>query len=275
MPAGSGTIYDVIMLRSAFRKLQNKVFLPLIVFASCASLPLVSDEQLNNMGSEAFDEIKSQTPVERDRRINDYVLCITHNLLEVTDDPTGVREWEIVVFRDQNVNAFALPGGKIGVFTGLLSVAENQHQLAAVIGHEIAHVTARHAKERVTQNMIAQGGLSVAEMVLGDNPAAMGALGLGTQFGVLLPFSRKHENEADEIGLELMAKAGFNPRESVSLWENMMAAAEAAGSNQPPEFMSTHPAGDTRIRRLEGQMGDALILQEIARRNGKNPNCSL
>ncbi|MBW7859069.1 MAG: M48 family metallopeptidase, partial [Leptonema sp. (in: Bacteria)] len=177
--------------------------------------------------------------------------------------------WEIVVFRSPDVNAFALPGGKIGVFTGLLSVATTQDQLAAVLGHEVAHVTKRHGKQRVQQQVIAQGGMAVLEGVIGDNEMLMAAVGVGAQYGVLLPFSRAHESEADLVGLDYLAKAGFNPQGAVQLWQNM----EAAGGGKQPEMLSTHPSGSTRIKDLQSKMTKALQTQAIAKNMGKNPKC--
>lgn len=142
----------------------------------------------------------------------------------VAVDHTGVASWEVVVFRDNSANAFALPGGKIGVHTGMLKVATSADQLAAVLGHEVGHVIARHGAERVSQAMAAQAGLLVTDLLLETNRnrgTIMAALGLGAQFGVILPHGRKQESESDDIGQQLMAMAGFDPRESVQLWRNM------------------------------------------------------
>lgn len=237
----------------------------------CESLQMLNldDSQMGEMGTEAFDKIKSETPTETNPITNRYVKCVANAILEVVDDPTGVKEWEVVVFRSADVNAFALPGGKIGVFTGLLSVATTQDQLAAVLGHEVAHVTKRHGKQRVQQQVIAQGGLSILEGVIGDNEMLMAAVGVGAQYGVLLPFSRAHESEADLVGLDYLAKAGFNPQGAVQLWQNM----EAAGGGKAPEMLSTHPSGSTRIKDLQSKMTKALQTQAIAKNMGKNPQC--
>ena len=178
------------------------------------------------------------------------------------------------MFEDEAVNAFALPGGKIGVYTGLLKVAENQHQLAAVIGHEVGHVIADHANARVSTAYATEAGLTLGQILAGgattpQKRQLFGLLGVGAQVGILLPYGRSQESEADVIGLELMAKAGFNPRESVNLWRNM----SKAGGGQPPEFLSTHPAPTTRIRDLEAGMPEAIDLVVEARKQGKNPDC--
>jgi predicted Zn-dependent protease len=169
------------------------------------------------------------------------------------------RDWEVRVFDDKTVNAFALPGGKIGVYKGLLGVAKTPDQLAAVMGHEVGHVLAHHGNERVSQSFAVSQTLALLEQWMAANNTAhrekaMGLLGLGSQVGVLLPFSRLHESEADEIGLQLMAKAGFDPRQSVKLWQNM----SKAGGKAPPEFLSTHPAHETRIERLQASMAAAM-----------------
>ncbi|MCV6636446.1 M48 family metallopeptidase [Candidatus Albibeggiatoa sp. nov. NOAA] len=245
------------------------------LIVSCATTPLgrkqlafMPAEQMDVMGVQAFQTIKDETPAAPNSKVNSYVQCVTNALLSTLQDSEG---WEIVVFEDEAVNAFALPGRKIGVYTGLLNVAENQHQLAAVVGHEIAHVLSNHGNERVSQQMLVQTGMEVAQAIF-SNPesqtaqVALGALGLGTQFGILLPFSRKHETEADELGLQIMARAGFQPQESVNLWVNMGKGSEGA----PPEFMSTHPSHETRINDLQSQMHYA---QQLYQQSTSRPNC--
>lgn len=247
---------------------------------SCATSPtgrkqfiLVSDSEMNKMGFQAFNELKKKTPIEHDPRTNAYVRCIVSNLTPHAQDRTGVQEWEVVVFKDDSANAFALPGGKIGVHTGILKVARTADQLAAVLGHEVGHVIARHGAERVSQSVAAQSGLMVVDALLDqknqNRGLIMAGLGLGAQFGVIMPFSRKHESEADEIGLILMAQAGFQPEESVQLWRNMA----QAGGSRSPEFLSTHPANQTRISNLQKNMPRARAHYEQALALGKKPNC--
>ncbi|MCW7508982.1 M48 family metallopeptidase [Leptospira levettii] len=228
---------------------------------------LVSDGEMNEMGTQAFDDLKSKTPIDTRNNTNSYVKCIVDSELGVTTDTTGVDSWEVIVFKDNTPNAFALPGGKIGVFTGMFSVAKNKDQLAAVIGHEIGHVIARHGNERVSQNQLASGSVKLLETL--GKPTVAGALGMGAKFGVLLPFSRQHESEADLIGLENMAKAGFDPRESVNLWKNM----SALGGGKPNELLSTHPSDETRMKQLNQAMPKAMALFESALQSGKKPNC--
>ncbi len=259
----------------------ERLFLLIIVGAlsACATSPmgrsqliLFPDSEMAQMGVAAYREMQQQTPREQANDVNDYVQCVVEKVVMAM--PEGrVADWEVTVFADDQANAFALPGGKIGVYTGLLDVAENQDQLATVIAHEVAHVLARHSNERVSTTYATQTGLQVVQIAGGTSSPARnqlyGLLGLGAQVGVLLPFSRAQESEADLMGLDLMAQAGFDPRESVRLWENM---AESGGA-RPPEFLSTHPSGETRMRDLNERMRYAMDLSLQARSAGRNPDC--
>lgn len=233
---------------------------------------VMPDSQMNAIGAKSFSQMKEETPIEKDPRTNEYVKCIAMAIAREATDTTGVSDWEVVVFKDNSANAFALPGGKIGVHTGMLTVAKTAAQLAAVLGHEVGHVIARHGNERVSQNVTAGGAMTALALLNKDNPnrnTIMAAAGLGTQFGILLPFSRSHESEADKIGLDLMARAGFDPHESVALWQNM----SASGGKQPPQWMSTHPSHETRISKLQEGIPEAMDTYNRARSSGKNPNC--
>lgn len=250
--------------------------------SSCATSPegrsqlkLIPDDQMDAMGVQSFEQIKQQTPQTKDASITQYVLCVANKIIPQVEQNPDPKQWEVLVFEDEQANAFALPGNKIGVYTGLLKYAKNQDQLAAVMGHEVAHVIAKHGNERVSSQLATEAGMGIAAAVLGstqnENSAMiLAGLGLGVQFGITLPFSRKHESEADLIGLDLMAKAGFNPAESVTLWQNMA----QAGSN-PPEFMSTHPSGDTRIKQLRERIPKANIAYQNAVKQGRRANCKL
>lgn len=249
-----------------------------VLLASCATSPegrsqlmLMPDQQMDAMGATAFNDIKAQTPTVGDAQTKKYVQCISDLLLRQIPDGSG---WEIQVFQSDDVNAFALPGKKIGVYTGLLKVARTPSQLATVIGHEIGHVQARHGNERVSAALVSQLGLAAVQQVMTQKSGPnynllMGALGLGVQFGVLLPHGRTQESEADMIGLDLMAKAGFDPRESVTLWQNM----GKASGGQPPEFMSTHPSHSTRIGDLQERMTEALALYQASPYRQQAKNC--
>jgi predicted Zn-dependent protease len=247
----------------------------LALLAGCATSPtgrsqlvLMPDSEINQMGLQAFTTIKKETKVDQSTVVNHYVQCVAQ---AITREVGG--NWEVVVFNDTDANAFALPGGKIGVYTGMLKVAENQDQLATVIGHEVAHVLARHANERISQKFAVEQGLGLVNAIAnpqsGTGQTLMGLLGVGAQYGVLLPYSRIQESEADMMGLDLMAKAGFDPRESIKLWQNM----NRAGGGQPPEFLSTHPSHSSRISDLNRHMPVALQLQSRARQQGKRPAC--
>lgn len=247
------------------------------LLAACATSPLgrsqlklFSDDDMAQMGATAFQQSAKETPISSDGRATAYVNCVAD---AITRELPGGGTWDVKVFDSKDVNAFALPGGKIGVYTGLLKVTQTQDQLAAVIGHEVSHVLAGHSNERVSNQFAAQAGLSVASLIVGGGAtgqAAMAALGAGAQYGILLPFSRAHESEADLLGLDLMSKAGFDPRQAVQLWQNM---AKAGSGQKPPEFASTHPADETRIRQIEARLPQDLPVYEQARASGKKPSC--
>ncbi|MCM2323196.1 MAG: M48 family metallopeptidase [Oligoflexia bacterium] len=254
----------------------------LLLFA-CSTSPLgrkqlllVPEATMDAMGAQAFQQLKATTPTESGAAVNAYVRCVALPITELTRSQLGDTKWEIVVFKDESANAFALPGGRIGVHTGLLKVATTSAQLAAVIGHEVGHVIARHGAERVSEGLAAQGGLALIDAFvlgksMGDDQRGliMGALGVGAQFGVLLPHSRGQESEADLIGLDLMARSGFDPAQSVELWKNMA----RQGGKSPPEFLSTHPATDNRIESLEAQLPEATPKYQKALASGHRPDC--
>ncbi len=231
---------------------------------------------MNQLGEQSFDQMKVKIPQERDRAVNDYIRCISRPLVEQVPQLGDFNSWEIVVFKDESPNAFALPGSKIGVHTGILKVAKTDAQLAAVLGHEIGHVQAKHGNERVSTQFGMQLGLVGLSEILGNKRdmktqgILLAAMGVAT-LGVQLPFSRNHESEADEIGLGIMSRAGFDPRESVALWKNMM----STGKGQPPEFLSTHPSNESRIRGLEAKMPEAMKAYQAAQSAGKKPHCQL
>lgn len=253
------------------------ILLSIIFLTACATTPtgrtqlaFMPDQEVDAMGLQAFTDMKNKNPLSHDTHEMQFVQCVTDAL---TAQIGGT--WEVVVFEDKSLNAFALPGNKIGVHSGLVDLVDNQDQLAAVIGHEIGHVLARHSNERLSQKMGAQIGLSVIAAVAAPKTpmgqTALGLLGLGTQYGVIMPFSRLHESEADNIGVELMAKAGFNPAESITLWQKMAQASQGA---QPVEFLSTHPSHATRIEDLQAIMPKAINLMQQAHAAGKQPSCT-
>lgn len=258
-----------------FRVFALTIFVAAFVIACTTSptgrktLRLMPSGEMDKMGIAAYEETKANTKRSNNASDRAYVACVAKQL---TDRVGG--SWEVTLFEDDSANAFALPGGKIGVHTGLLKVAKTPDQLAAVIGHEIAHVQAEHANERVSTGYVAQAGLQIVDVISGAAGVAnqrqiMGLLGLGAQVGVLLPFSRAQESEADILGQRLMAKSGFDPRQSISLWQNMASASDG----QPPEFMSTHPSHSTRIADLQKQLQTTSPIYEQAKRQGNTPRC--
>ncbi|MFL9591399.1 M48 family metallopeptidase [Aeromonas schubertii] len=250
------------------------------LLAACAQSPtgrsqmlLYSPQQMNQLGASSFEEMKKQAKISTDKKVNAYVQCVAGAVTAQVPAHYGIKSWEVVVFDDKQVNAFALPGGKIGVYTGLLKVAANQDQLATVIGHEITHVLAQHSNERLSRSQLAGIGLAAADVALGSSEyggATMAALGLGVQVGYLLPYGRAQESEADKMGLDLMASAGFNPAESVALWQRMSAQ---SGGNKPPLLLSTHPSDTQRIEALQADLARVDPIYQQARAAGRSPRC--
>jgi predicted Zn-dependent protease len=209
------------------------------------------------MGAETWQRIRSETPASSNRDYQQTAERVAGNLLQAAGASPG--EWEVVVFEGDQANAFALPGGRIGVYEGMFQVAENEAQLAAVIAHEIGHVQAEHSQERVNSQVATQGAVQLVSAALqignvGYANLIAGALGAGAQYGVLLPYSRNQELEADRTGLRLMAEAGYDPREALEFWRQM----EQQAGEQPPAFLSTHPAAGERIEQLEELMPEAV-----------------
>ncbi|BCE00495.1 M48 family metallopeptidase [Marinicellulosiphila megalodicopiae] len=211
-------------------------------------MTLIPNAQMDAMGIQSFEEMKTTLPISTDYKTNRYVSCVANAITDQVSVDEFSGQWEVVVFESDQVNAFALPGGKIGVYTGILNVATSQGQLAAIIGHEVAHVLEEHSNQRMSLGLVAGAAMALGEGSLSNaseenKGLIMAGLGLGINYGVTLPFSRSHESESDVRGHVLMAKAGFDPYDAVRLWENM--ANNSQG--QPPEFMSSHPSHKTRI----------------------------
>lgn len=230
----------------------------------------VSQQQLDQLGAQAFAETKAKQTVSTDGKQNAYVQCVVNALVaELPQQYRGVR-WETALFVEKEPNAFALPGGKVGVNTGIFSVAKNQDQLAAVIGHEIGHVISRHHEERLTRQMGASSLLQIAGALAGDyGQLVTQGGGMVAQTGFLLPNSRTQESEADVVGQRLMAQAGFDPAQAVDLWQNMM----AAGGARSPQWLSTHPDPANRIRELQRDINALEPVYRQARAAGRTPRC--
>jgi metalloendopeptidase OMA1, mitochondrial len=225
------------------------------------------------MGAQAYSQVKSDPKMKQsqDPREIEPVKRVAAHIIEAAKRSKYAEmaqqfQWEVTVFKDdKTANAFALPGGKIAVYTGIFPMAKTEAGLAAVMGHEVVHALARHGAERMSQGQAASIGVQVLGTAagIGSGNAALGqatmaALGAGAQVGVLLPFSRKHESEADYIGILLAADAGYDPRESVALWERMGQMSGGA----PAEFMSTHPSHETRIDQLKQWMPEAMTIYQ-------------
>ncbi|MCB9776631.1 MAG: M48 family metallopeptidase [Nitrospiraceae bacterium] len=255
--------------------------IPLVLFAiyglyfyvsNQETVPLTGRSQLVDMtheqemalGLQSYQEILSQSRVIPEGQVVDLVRTIGRRLATAAADVDPGFEWEFNVIDSQQANAFALPGGKTAVYTGLIPVAENQSGLAVVMGHEIAHAIARHGAERMAHQKLVQMGTIAATVAVGDmdydtQRMVMGALGVGAQYGVLLPFSRDHESEADYLGLLFVARACFDPTEAPRLWERM---GKVSKGKQPAEFVSTHPSHGTRIKQFQEWIPEALALRE-------------
>jgi predicted Zn-dependent protease len=237
----------------------------LLLLAACATVPythrsqllLVGESQELALGADAYREVLRQQKIVHDPKLIDPVRRVGERIARVAN--RSDYRWEFnVIDDDKQINAFALPGGKVAVYTGLFPVARDTGGLAAVLGHEVAHALARHAGERMSQGMLLQIAATGLAVGLGDQSpttqqAIMQAFGLGAQVGVLLPFGRSQEAEADHIGLILMAKAGYDPGAALDLWQRF----EQAGKGGPPEFLSTHPSYGTRQKNISSWLAEA------------------
>jgi predicted Zn-dependent protease len=219
----------------------------------------MSTQQESALGLQTYQQVVSQSQTIDSGAEFETVKRVARRLAGATGGAGKDFDWKVSLIRDGKQNAFCLPGGKIVVYTGMIPVAQNEAGLATVLGHEMAHATSRHGAQRVLQQNLAQTAMtgvaaSLSDMDYDKQRVVMGALGAGAEFGVLMPFGRKHESEADEIGLTYMARAGYDPQESIRFWKRM----EQTGRAQPPEFLSTHPSHGTRVAQLEALMPKAL-----------------
>jgi metalloendopeptidase OMA1, mitochondrial len=245
----------------------------LAALGACTSAPYTQRRQLillgpdeeQSLGATAFQQVVSKSKLDSSPRVLDPVKQVGERIARVADKPD--YHWQFVVIDDDKTpNAFCLPGGKVAVYTGIFPFARSTGGLAVVMGHEIAHALARHGAERASQTALAQMGGQVLGAATGSN-AIMQAYGLGAQVGLLLPWSRTQESEADHIGLILMAKAGYDPREAVAFWERMEKADRAATN----EFLSTHPGSETRVQQIEEWLPEVIPLYEEAKRAPVEP----
>jgi predicted Zn-dependent protease len=252
------------------------LFLALV--AGCSEVPitgrrqlrLVPESMVTSMAVQQYDQFLSQSKVSRDVEKVAMVKRVGNRIQQAVEEfcrqycdenPFAGYAWEFNLIAEDSVNAWAMPGGKVVVYEGILPVTQDEAGLATVMGHEIAHVFADHGQERMSQQLLTQMGGMALDYALKEKPEEtrnlfMTSYGLGTQVGYLLPFSRLHENEADRLGLIFMAMAGYDPHEAVGFWQRMAQAKE--GAAQPPEFLSTHPADETRIRKIQELIPEAM-----------------
>ena len=237
--------------------------LGLFLFGCTTGPTFFSESYLAGMAAKQFSELKKELTISNDPNGTAMVNRVSQRIANALGQEMPDAEWEFVLFEDDSANAFAMPGGKIAVFTGLLKYVETDDELAAVIGHEIAHVQLQHANQRMSAEVI-RAAVGVAtivgtkDMEESDRNKILAAYGIGTQVGIMLPYSRGHESEADRVGLIIAARAGYDPRAAISFWQKM----SQANPRSLPEFLSTHPSSSTRIRELEEAMLDALRVYE-------------
>ncbi len=229
----------------------------------------MSTQQEAALGFQTYRQVLAQARSIDSGPQFEMVRRVAGQLASATGAAGAEYEWQVSLIDDEQINAFCLPGGKIVVYTGILPIAQNEAALATVMGHEMAHATSRHGAQRVLQQNLAQTAMtgiavSLSDMDYNKQRAVMGALGAGAQFGILMPFGRQHESEADEIGLMYMARAGYDPQESIRFWKRM----DQASRSGPPEFLSTHPSHGTRVQQLEALMPKALEQYNRARGGG-------
>jgi predicted Zn-dependent protease len=240
-----------------------------------SQLMVVSDSQMSQMGLTSFNDMRKQGKFVDLPRERTYATCVSNALVAVLPPPWNTQRWEVQIVDDESANAFALPGGRIGVNKGMFKLASNQDQLAVVLGHELSHVVARHGAERLSDNLATQAAVAAGTAYAGTRgtnaASAAAALGLGAEVGILLPFSRTQESEADTLGQRYMAQAGFDPRAAVTLWQKM----GAQGGSKPPAFLSTHPSSGNRAQALNQQAQQLIPVYQQARASGHVPNCHM
>jgi predicted Zn-dependent protease len=257
-------------------------FLPLLalltILTGCATVPetgrsqllLVNSSQETQLGLTEFDKLKQSTPISRDPNVNAMVQRVGQRIAAVAPLPNA--QWEFVVFDEpKTANAFCLPGGKVGVYTGILPITKDENGLAVVIGHEVSHAVAHHGAERMSEALITQLGGELLGTALQKNAAQtqnlfLGLYGVSSQVGWTLPHSRQQESEADHLGLLYMARAGYDPHAAVEFWMRFKAVNDKSGNKQW-QFLSTHPLDETRITALEAEMPAALA--EYQKHGGK------
>ncbi|MFO0795562.1 MAG: M48 family metallopeptidase [Candidatus Brocadiaceae bacterium] len=237
-----------------------------LLFSACSTVPyterkqliLIPEGQESSLGQQAFTQVVQENKISNDPHYNEMLRSVGERISQAANRPD--YQWEFVVIDDPNtVNAFALPGGKVAFYTGIMPICQNEEGIAVVMGHEVSHALARHGAERMSQGMLAQLGEQGLNMaVSSQSPMMQGiiakAYGFGVQYGALLPYSRLQESEADRLGIILMAQAGYDPKAAVSFWKRM---SEQAKGKKPMEFLSTHPSDEKRIQQIKEWLPEA------------------
>jgi predicted Zn-dependent protease len=249
----------------------------LLFLFACATVPLterrtlrlIPDSELISLSFQQYSDVLKKSKLSNDpekvhrvRRVGERIAKASEEFLRESKLESDIKnyKWEFNLIEDDNVvNAWCMPGGKVAVYTGILPLTQDDTGLAVVMGHEVAHAMAKHGNERMSEALLVQLGGASLSLALSKEPGLtqqifMGAYGVGTQVGIMLPYSRVHESEADRIGLVLMAKAGYDPREAVPFWQRM----NEKGGSRPPEFLSTHPAPETRIKDIKSHIPEAM-----------------
>jgi predicted Zn-dependent protease len=259
------------------------VLLTLVFAAGCATVPmtgrkqlsLVSDAEMNALSYQQYDQVIAESTLSSDAEATAMVKRVGANIQKAVEDYFAREgasshlagyEWEFNLIESDQVNAWCMPGGKVAFYTGILPICQDEDGVAVVMGHEIAHAIAEHGGERMSHQLAVQmGGIALSEAVKSQPEQTralyMGAFAVGSHYGAMLPYSRKHESEADHMGLNMMAMAGYDPRKAPAFWERM-----SAGGGAPPEFMSTHPSDETRIRQLNEHMPEAMEYYRASQR---------
>jgi predicted Zn-dependent protease len=241
--------------------------LVVLIAVACETVPITGRRELlllpesseREMGLTSYQEVLQKSKISTDAAMNAQVTRVGQRIAEATGRTD--YQWEFKVLEDKQANAFCLPGGKVAVYTGILPMTRDDAGLAVVMGHEVSHAIARHGGERVSQQLIVQSGLAATQVALSNRDPAvvqsvMALLGAGANVGLLLPWGRSQESEADHLGLVYMARAGYHPSAARDFWVRMQESAK--GQAQPPQYLSTHPSSETRIRDIEGWMPEAL-----------------